>query len=492
MAFSKDFLWGGAVAGNQYEGGFQEGGRGLSTLDVLTGGGYRKPRMVTYRTKEGIYGESPVDSSMTGKIPQGAVGCIRPDTFYPSHMATDFYHHYKEDIALFAEMGFNCFRMSVSWSRICPNGMYEINEEGLKFYDQVFDELLQYGIEPVVTINHFEMPLYLADHLDGWSSREVIDYFVFYARTVLERYKDKVKYWMTFNEINVLSGWCQLGIHKNDPQTLYQAHHHIFVASAKVVELGHEINPDFKIGMMAAVIPSYPMTCRPEDVMEAVRFNRAREFYMDVQVKGYYPSYKLKEFEREHVRIHMEPGDLEIIQKGTVDFIGFSYYMSTVSTTDPDAEQTEGNQFMAFKNPYLKTSDWGWTVDPLGLRIVLSQIYDRYHVPLFIVENGLGANDEIETDGSVIDDYRIAYLRDHITAVKQAVELDGVEVMGYTPWGCIDIVSAGTGEMKKRYGFIYVERYDDGTGDFSRRKKRSFDWYRKVIASNGEDLSDCN
>ena len=214
--------------------------------------------------------------------------------------------------------------------------------------------------------------------------------------------------------------------------------------------------------------------------------------YMDVQVKGYYPSYKLKEFEREHVRIHMEPGDLEIIQKGTVDFIGFSYYMSTVSTTDPDAEQTEGNQFMAFKNPYLKTSDWGWTVDPLGLRIVLSQIYDRYHVPLFIVENGLGANDEIETDGSVIDDYRIAYLRDHIMAMKQAVELDGVEVMGYTPWGCIDIVSAGTGEMKKRYGFIYVERYDDGTGDFSRRKKRSFDWYRKVIASNGEDLSDCN
>ncbi len=489
MAFSKDFLWGGAVAGNQYEGGFQDGGRGLSTMDAVTGGGYKKPRMITYRTEDGRIGESPIDSSMTGSIPKGAAGYIRPDTFYPSHMATDFYHHYKEDIALFAEMGFKCFRMSISWSRICPKGMYEVNEEGLMFYDRVFDELLKYNIQPVVTMNHFEMPLYLADHYDGWSSREVIDFFVFYAETVFERYRDKVKYWMTFNEINVLSGWCQLGIHQNDPQTLYQAQHHVFVASARVVELGHKINPDFRIGMMAAAIPGYPMTCRPEDVMETVQFNRAREFYMDVQVNGAYPAYKLKEFEREGVQIRMEAGDLETLRTGTVDFIGFSYYMSTVSTTDTNAEQTEANQFMAFKNPYLKTSDWGWTVDPLGLRIILCQLYDRYRLPLFIVENGLGAADEVMPDGSIQDDYRITYLKEHIEAMKQAVELDGVELMGYTPWGCIDIVSAGTGEMKKRYGFIYVERYDDGTGDFSRKKKKSFDWYRKVIATNGEDLT---
>ena len=488
MSFSKNFLWGGAVAGNQYEGGYQEGGRGLSTLDAVTGGGYKKPRMITYKTKDGQLGQSPIDSSMTGNIPKGAVGYVKSDTFYPSHMATDFYHHYKEDIALFAEMGFKCFRMSISWSRICPNGMYEVNEEGLKFYDDVFDELLKYQIQPVVTINHFDMPLYLADHYDGWTNREVIDFFTFYAETVMKRYKDKVKYWMTFNEINVLSGWCQIGIHSNDPQTLYQAHQHIFVASAKVVEIGHKIDPDFKIGMMAAVIPSYPMSCKPEEVLESIHFNRAREFYMDVQVKGYYPSYKLKEFERLGVEIRMEDGDLEQLGRGTVDYIGFSYYMSTVSTTDPEAEQTEGNQFMAFKNPYLETSDWGWTVDPMGLRIALCQMYDRYHLPLFIVENGLGAADEIESDGTICDDYRIGYLKSHIEAMKAAVEYDGVELMGYTPWGCIDIVSAGTGEMKKRYGFIYVERYDDGTGDFSRRKKKSFDWYKNVIATNGEVL----
>ena len=387
-----------------------------------------------------------------------------------------------------AEMGFKCFRMSISWSRICPKGMYEVNEEGLQFYDDIFDELLKYHIEPVVTINHFDMPLYLADHFDGWSDRKVIDYFLFYARTVFERYKDKVKYWMTFNEINVLSGWCQIGVHDNCPQNLFQAHHHIFVASAKAVLLGHEINPKSQIGMMVSYTPSYPMTCRPEDVMEAIQFNRQKHFYMDVQAKGYYPEYQLKEFERNNIYIQMEKDDLEIIQKGTVDFIGFSYYMSTVSSTDPNAEKTEGNQFIASKNPYLSTSDWGWTVDPLGLRIALNEIYDRYHKPMFIVENGLGAPDTINEDGSIDDDYRIEYLKKHIQAMKDAVEYDGVDLMGYTSWGCIDIVSAGTGEMKKRYGFVYVERHDDGTGNFSRRKKKSFDWYKGVIKSNGKDF----
>ena len=488
MSFRKDFLWGGASSANQYEGGYNEGGRGLCTFDAVTGGSYQVPRKITYKTYDGQIGEIHVDSTMTGAVPENTFGYIKENTYYPSHQATDFYHHYKEDIALMAEMGFKCYRMSINWSRICPNGMYEINEEGLQFYDQIFDELLKYHIEPIVTINHFDMPLYLADHYDGWLSRKVIDFFVFYAKTVLTRYQHKVKYWMTFNEINVLSSWCHIGVHNNTPQNLYQAHHHIFVASAKVVTLAHEIDSNNKIGMMVAYTPSYPMTCKPEDVMEAIEFNRQKEFYMDVQVCGYYPEYQLKKFEREHITITMEKEDLDIIKNGTVDFIGFSYYMSTVSSTDPNAKKTEGNQFVACKNPYLKTSDWGWTVDPLGLRIALNQIYDRYHKPMFIVENGLGAPDIIEQDGSIQDDYRIQYLKDHIQAMKDAIEFDGVDLIGYTPWGCIDIVSAGTGEMKKRYGFVYVERYDDGTGDFSRRKKKSFDWYKQVIASNGEVL----
>ena len=463
MALANTFLWGGAVAANQLEGGWNEGGKGISVMDVMTGGSNQMMRRITDGVVEGEY--------------------------YPNHEAIDFYHEYKGDIALMAEMGFKCFRTSIAWTRIFPNGDELIpNEEGLKFYDDLFDELLKYGIEPVITLSHFEMPYYLAKEYGGWVNRKVIDCFVRYAVTVMERYKEKVKYWMTFNEINVLSGWCQIGVHNNCPQNLFQAHHHIFVASAKTVLLGHEINPQNQIGMMVSYTPSYPMTCRPEDVMEAIQFNRQKHFYMDVQVKGYYPEYQLKEFERNNIHIQMEKDDLEIIQKGTVDFVGFSYYMSTVSSTDPNAEKTEGNQFIACKNPYLSTSDWGWTVDPLGLRIALNEIYDRYHKPMFIVENGLGAPDTVNEDGSIDDDYRIEYLKNHIQAMKDAVEYDGVDLIGYTPWGCIDIVSAGTGEMKKRYGFVYVERYDDGTGDFSRKKKKSFDWYKNVIESNGNNL----
>ncbi|MBQ0065341.1 MAG: glycoside hydrolase family 1 protein [Firmicutes bacterium] len=488
MAFPDNFLWGGATAANQHEGGYLKGGRGLCTFDAVTGGGYKIPRRVSYKDAQGNPGSVPVDSTMTGPVPVDTVGYIEEGTFYPSHQATDFYHHYKDDIALMAEMGFKCFRMSISWSRICPKGMYEVNEEGLKFYDQVFDECKKYGIEPVVTINHFDMPMYLADHYDGWLSRDLIDFYVFFCKTVFTRYKEKVHYWMTFNEINVLTGWCQIGVHDNNPQNMYQAHHHIFVASAKAVQLGHKINPENKIGMMVSYTPNYPMSCKPEDVLLALQENRQKEFYMDVQVRGYYPTYKLNEFKRNDIEIKMEASDLEEIAKGCVDYIGFSYYMSTVSSTRDDLERTEGNQFLGVKNPYLTTSDWGWTVDPLGLRIVLCKIYERYHKPLFIVENGLGAPDTIEEDGSIHDSYRIEYLRNHISAMRDAVEIDGVDLLGYTPWGCIDIVSAGTGEMKKRYGLVYVERYDDGTGDFSRRKKDSFYWYQKVIQTNGEDL----
>lgn len=458
-------------------------------MDAVTGGGYKRPRKITYISKEGTLEEMACDSTLTASLPEGAVGYIDEEQYYPSHQATDFYHHYKEDIALFAEMGFKSFRMSISWTRICPDGKYEINEKGLEFYDKVFDELLKYDIEPIVTINHFDMPMHLADTLDGWASRKVIDYFLFFCETIFTRYKDKVKYWITINEINVLTSWTQIGIHDNSLQNLYQAHHHLFVASAKAVLLGHKINPENKIGMMVAYTPSYPMSPRPEDILETIQFNRDKEFYMDVQVKGYYPEYQLKEFERNNIHIKMEKEDLDIIKNGTVDYIALSYYMSTVSSTSTEIERTEGNQFLAYKNPHLEVSDWGWTVDPLGLRVVLNQIYDRYHVPLFVVENGLGAEDIVEEDGSINDDYRIDYLKEHLQAMKDAIEIDGVNVMGYTAWGCIDIVSFGTGEMKKRYGLIYVDRHDDGIGDFSSRKKKSFDWYQKVIRTNGEDLT---
>lgn len=483
MAFRKDFLWGGATAANQYEGGFGLGGKGISTLDAITGGNSKTPRKVTYKTKDG-----KIETCDSGEsLPEGAVGMIDPTYYYPSHVATDFYHHYKEDIALFAEMGFRCFRMSVSWSRVCPDGTKQINEEGLEFYDKVIDELLKYNIEPVITINHYDTPMFLADTYDGWSDRRLIEYYLFLCDVLFKRYKEKVKYWMTFNEINYMHQWGKNGVHNMDDQHKYQALHHEFVASAKAVELGHKINPDFKIGMMVAYIPCYPLSCQPEDILVCDDFSREQEFYMDVQVRGYYPKFKQKEFERNHIVIQKEKGDDEILAKGVVDYIGFSYYMSNVCAADKDKlTYTDGNQLLAAKNPYLEVSDWGWTIDPLGLRISLRRMYERYHKPLFVVENGIGTQDEIDSDGKIHDSYRMTYLKKHIKAMKDAVELDGVDLLGYTPWGCIDLVSAGTGEMKKRYGFIYVDKDDQGNGTLDRKRKNSFYWYQNVIRTNGE------
>ena len=410
--------------------------------------------------------------------------------YYPSHRAVDFYHHYKEDIQLLAEMGFKCFRMSISWTRIYPKGIEEQpNEEGLAFYDQVFDECLKYGIEPVVTINHFDMPLYLSEQYDGWLSRSTIDCFLNYCRTIFERYKGKVKYWMTFNEINLLRGYDTLGVHEMDQQKYYQAIHHIFIASAKAVKLGHEIDENNQIGMMLAHILTYPETCNPCDVEQEILVSRnLKYFFADVQCRGYYPSYILKKLENQSIHIKKEEGDDEILKQGCVDYIGFSYYNSGVITTRSDAKETLGNGIKLAQNPYLQESEWKWPIDPKGLRISLNILWDRYQKPLFIVENGLGAEDHIEADGSIHDDYRISYLRDHIIEMKKAVEIDGVDLMGYTPWGCIDLVSAGTGEMKKRYGFVYVDMDDEGNGSLTRSHKDSFDWYKKVIESNGEIL----
>jgi 6-phospho-beta-glucosidase len=475
--FADNFLWGGAVAANQCEGAWDEAGKGIADPDVCTGGSHNRSKRITR--------------------------AIEPDTFYPSHEAIDFYHHYKEDIALFAEMGFKVFRFSIAWTRIFPTGMEEEpNEAGLEFYDRVIEECLNHGIEPLVTISHYEMPFTLTEKYNGWASRECIGLFVKYAETLFKRYKGKVKYWLTFNEINAgtmpMGGFLSLGIlnegttdftNQTDiPQLRFQGLHHQFIASAQAVKAGHEIDPDCKIGCMLCYITTYPLTCNPDDIIETQRRNQIlNQFCGDVQVRGEYPSFMNRYFSDNGISIQMEPGDLETIKEGCVDYYTFSYYMSNCATASPDQAASSGNLMGGAKNPYLEASDWGWQIDPKGLRYTLNEIYGRYRIPLMVVENGLGAYDKKEEDGSIRDDYRIDYLRKHIEQMKEAVD-DGVDLMGYTPWGCIDLVSASTGEMAKRYGFIYVEKYDDGTGDLSRRKKKSFDWYKKVIETNGEEL----
>jgi len=472
--FPSDFLWGGAAAANQFEGAYREGGKGLSTADVLKCGKERMQIMADY-------------NAITAAIEN-------IEGYYPSHEAIDFYHHYEEDIALFAEMGFKTFRTSIAWTRIFPEGdELEPNEEGLKFYDRLFDELAKYNIEPLVTLSHYEMPLGLVKKYGGWRDRKVIECFERYARVVLERYQHKVNYWLTFNEINVsaLAPFIGAGIivkeDENKHQVVYQGIHHQLVASALAVKACHEINPDAKIGCMICGLPFYANTCHPDDVFEAMEKERESYFFGDVQSRGYYPSYMARFFAEHGVTIEMAAGDEEILAQHTVDFISFSYYMSLVTSADANMDLTDGNMSGGVKNPYLKASDWGWQIDPKGLRIFLNRLYDRYQKPLFIVENGLGAVDKIEEDGSINDDYRIDYLRDHIVEMKEAIK-DGVEIMGYTTWGCIDLISASTGEMKKRYGFIYVDKDNDGQGTLTRSKKKSFDWYQNVIRTNGEEL----
>ncbi len=472
--FKKDFLWGGATAANQYEGAWNVDGKGESVSDHCTNGTKTNPKRIT-RT-------------------------IQKDTLYPSHEATDFYHHYKEDIALAHEMGFKVFRMSINWTRIFPTGMEEEpNEAGLQFYDNVFDELKKYKIEPMVTISHYEMPYALVDQINGWASRKCIDYFMNYCKVIFERYKDKVKYWLTFNEINagtapmgaVLSlGTAQgyegpfMGV-KVEPSLRYQALHHQLVASAKAVAYAHEHYPQFKMGSMNIFATMYPLTCDPSDVIACLKeMQKVNWFTSDVQVRGAYPYWTKRFFEENNIVIQKEDGDDEILLNGKVDYYTFSYYCSNCVTSKEPDEKTGGNMMGGVKNPYLKASDWGWQIDPQGLRYCLNELYSRYQIPLMIVENGLGAMDKVEEDGSIHDTYRIEYLKEHILAMQEAVD-DGVDLMGYTPWGWIDVVSASTGEMAKRYGLVYVDKYDDGTGTLSRSRKDSFYWYQQVIKDNG-------
>jgi 6-phospho-beta-glucosidase len=474
--FPKKFLWGGATAANQLEGAYNEDGKGLMLSDVLPGG----------KIRDSLRNSPDFDFVVD-----------ETKYVYPNRDGIDFYHRYKEDIALFAEMGFKTYRMSIAWSRIFPKGNEtEPNEEGLAFYDKVFDELLKYGIEPIVTLSHYEMPLYLVKEYGGWRSRDVIGFFERYARTVYTRYKNKVKYWLTFNEINsgvrrplFGLGFLPLKDKKENEQAKFQAFHHQLLASALAVKLGHEIVPDSQIGCMLIYAPVYAYDCSPENMMYALETSRLlNNFCGDVHVFGEYPRFIKRYWKENGVQLNIQDGDIELLKEGKVDFISFSYYMSlTEKKIKGSNDEIAGNVFGGMKNPFLKASDWGWEIDPTGLRISLNELYDRYHLPLMIVENGLGAHDKVEEDGSIVDDYRISYFREHIEAMGEAIE-DGVELIGYTPWGCIDLVSAGTGQMSKRYGFIYVDKQDDGSGTLERKKKKSFYWYKKVISSNGEDL----
>ena len=415
--------------------------------------------------------------------------------FYPAQKGIDFYHHYKEDIKLFAEMGFKTFRMSIGWSRIFPNGDdITPNKEGLDFYHSVFEECRKYDIEPLVTIAHFDVPMNLVTKYGSWKNRKLVDLYVKYCSVLFNEYKDLVKYWLTFNEINMLLHLPFTGAGlvfeegENQEQIKYTAAHNQLVASAKATKIAHEINPDFMIGCMLAAGNTYANTPNPNDVFKSLQADREGYFFVDVQSRGYYPNYALKELERKGVVVPFEDGDKELLKENTVDFISFSYYSSRLTSADPEVnKETEGNVFATLRNPYLQASEWGWQIDPLGLRITLNSLYDRYQKPLFIVENGLGAKDEL-VNGTVEDDYRISYLKEHIKAMKDAVELDGVDLIGYTSWGCIDLVAASTGQMSKRYGFIYVDRDDEGNGTYKRYKKKSFEWYKKVIESNGEEL----
>lgn len=472
MAFPKNFLWGGALSANQCEGGWNEGGRGLANSDILP------------------YGKKRTD------IIKGKVVRSEPaqGEYYPAQNAIDFYHRYREDIALLGEMGFKILRISISWSRIFPHGdEAQPNEEGLQFYEDVFKECKKYGIEPLVTITHYDIPMYLVTEYGGWKNRQLIDFYKKLVKILFKRYKGMVKYWLTFNEINIMVSACFMAAGltfdntENQYTSIYDAVHHVLVASAWAVKIGHEIDSENRIGCMLNAGLFYPATCNPLDVQAAQQENRQHYMFTDVQVRGEYPRYIKKDFERNNYEVPFCEDDEEILKTNLVDYISFSYYSTRVAKANSEGE-FDSNLLKSAPNPYLKVEPWGRFIDPLGLRITMNEIYDRYQKPLFVAENGLGASDTPDRYGNINDDYRIEYLREHIKAMKDTIEIDGLPVMGYTCWAPIDLVSVATGQMSKRYGFIYVDLDDDGNGTLKRSKKKSFDWYRKVIASNGEDL----
>lgn len=478
MSFTRDFLWGGATAANQCEGVYLDEGKGLSVADIVTVGSHKEPRIISPSMDEKYY--------------------------YPSHKAIDFYHHYKEDIKLLSDMGLKAFRFSISWARIYPNGDDEKpNEDGLKFYDSVFEELKKYNITPVVTMSHHDIPLTIGTKYGGWDNKRVIELFTIYTKTIMERYSSYVKYWIPFNEINdmflplssigqgafVPDSECLWTNQEDNPSRRFEALNNMFIASAKTVIEGRKINPDFHFGTMICHITRYPRTCHPNDVLLTWEDDA---FYncscADVMMKGEYSYFTLKRYKEYGYEPHLNDEEKQVLKEGVCDYYTFSYYQSISESTLDFSEQTSGNIMGGIKNPYLKETAWDWPIDPIGLRYTLNKVYDRYKCPIMITENGIGCVDELTSDFKVHDDYRIDYLRDHVTEMGKAID-DGVNLIGYMMWGCIDLVSVSTGEMKKRYGFIYVDVDDKGCGTFNRYRKDSFYWYKKVIESNGENLA---
>ncbi|MBR0137384.1 MAG: family 1 glycosylhydrolase [Erysipelotrichaceae bacterium] len=490
MSFPKNFFWGGAIAANQAEGAYDRDGKGLTATDFTTGGAVDKPRTVTYRTRDGEI--IHVRRHGLDKVPEGAEYYMDPESFYPNHDAVDHYDRFREDIRLFGEMGMKMFRMSIAWSRIYPDVVSDKpNQKGLDHYREVFEECRKYGIEPLVTLHHFDDPLVLETKLGGWQNRDNIDQFEKYVRTVATEYKGLVKYWLTFNEINTNMPRLFPGMSVSDEegQLCYRQLHNKFLASAKAVKVLHEVDPENKVGCMilGGHFSNYPLTCDPDDVIANMEANQNGWYCPDVQVLGRYPAYAKRLWNRYGFELEVSTEDAKLLEEGHVDFMSYSYYHSGVTSSKPVSPEAGGNLMMGAKNPYLKYSDWGWSIDAQGLRWTLNECEARYHCPVMIVENGLGANDVKEPDGSVHDQYRIDYMREHIKQMDLALQ-DGVDLIAYTTWGCIDIVSAGTGEMKKRYGYIYVDRDNEGNGTSDRSLKDSYFWYKKVIASNGTDL----
>lgn len=483
--FPQGFLWGGAMAANQCEGAWNVDGKGMSVADCSI----YKPNL----DPKDYIGQH----SITSADIEAAMKCDDAGLYGKRH-GIDFYHRYKEDLALFEEMGFKTLRVSIAWTRIFPNGIEETpNEKGLQYYENLFTEMRKRNIEPLVTLHHYEMPLYLSNHYDGWYRREVIDLFLRFCKTVFTRYKGLVRYWLTFNEIDSVfrHPFTTIGIvtdrypKEKLEEIIYQALHHQFIAGALAAKYLRQIIPDGKIGCMLTRTLSYPENCHPKNCLLAQKDNRFNYFFADVQVFGEYPQFILNEWKEKGLEIVRQPGDEEILKQYPADFVSFSYYMSLVSSIEAEKrEKVNGNLTGGVKNPYLGVTEWNWQIDPDGLHFALVDMYDRYRKPLFIVENGLGNKDRIEADGSIMDDYRIDYFREHIEAIADAIA-DGVEVMGYTPWGCIDMVSMSTCQMSKRYGFIYVDLDDLGNGTYDRKRKKSFYWYQKVIKTNGEDLT---
>ena len=474
--FPDGFLWGGAIAACQAEGAYDTDGRGLSTSDLHR---YTKGLNRAHIEKEG------------GDTLEGIRATVADtESFFPKRYGIDFYHTYKEDLSLMRELGLRAFRTSVSWSRIFPQGDEEKpNEAGLAFYDRLFDEIIADGMVPVITMSHYDIPLHLVTEYGGFANRDVIKMFCRYAEVLLDRYHDRVKYWIVFNQVNLIPTvrFGSLGLYDDQAddmeELMYQAVHHQMVAAAQVKLMARVIDPTLRIGTMMADGTFYPATCRPKDVVLTMKKNRMQYFFTDVQLRGEYPVYALRYFREQGYDIKILPEDEELLRDNAMDFLGISYYSSKIVNSDVDTIAP----FQGSQNPYLEPTPWEWRADPLGFYNSISQYWDRYEVPIMIAENGFGALDEVAPDGSIHDGYRIDYLRKHIEQLRECVR-DGVDVMAYLSWGPIDIVSSSSGEMSKRYGYVYVDRDDFGRGTQRRLKKDSFYWYQHVIETNGEDL----